>query len=137
MYSSGVQKARTTLRIIAGVIVTGERARLTANWEPFGVIEHIEGLRSELKSSALLDSEVLEDSHIEVYIVRIAQAVPPRISKRQSCWSGVGRRIVEQTSESSGPGGLNNPGLRIAYDIRVGGRSNSIGYAGVIVNRTS
>lgn len=68
--------------IIADAEIVGCRSRIPSNTHPLGVIENIEGFRTELERHALLDCKVLQKRHIEVRAMRIGEDVAAGIPKR-------------------------------------------------------
>jgi len=89
MHSAGVQEVsggRGGKCVGGRTIDVSSGASLTCNRGPLRVIKDVECFGAEFNGCALLDGEVLEDRHVEVDEVRIAQAVSAGVSKCQCCW---------------------------------------------------
>ena len=67
--------------VCARTVDVGSGACLTRNRGPLRVIKDVECLGAEFNGRALLDGEVLEDRHVKVHEVRIAETVSTGVSK--------------------------------------------------------
>ena len=60
------------------------------------MVEDVERLETELEGSFLFDGEMLEQCHIEVGPIRIAQEVPPDVSEGESSGHAERSGIVKE-----------------------------------------
>src|SRR5262249_31692373 len=95
------------------------------------VVENIEGFATELEPDALGDLEVLEERHVKVRAMRIAQEVSSRIAEGQAARWSKGGLIVECGAECI-ERNLSEPSIGIADQVGVRRRPDAVAYAGVI-----
>jgi len=133
MHSAGVQEVsggRGGKCVGGRTIDVSSGASLTCNRGPLRVIKDVECFGAEFNGCALLDGEVLEDRHVEVDEVRIAQAVSAGVSKCQCCWRCIGRLVVILPTVLVYRVRSN---FRIADDIGIGVGAISVSNASIIM----
>ena len=103
---------------------------------PLAMVEDVEGFGPEFEGHVLLYGKVLEQCHIEIGSVGIAQVVSARVPKREPRWDGKSSGIIEE------PGIAAQRDLArwwdvssgIADDVRVGAGPNAIADSGVVAD---
>ena len=103
---------------------------------PLAMVEDVKGFGPEFEGHVLLYGKVLEQCHIEVGSVGIAQVVSARVPKREPRWDGKSSGIIEE------PGIAAQRDLArwwdvssgIADDVRVGAGPNAIADSGVVAD---
>ena len=73
--------SETADRVCTGAVVTRSGTGIACDRSPLRMVEHVEGLCTELNGGALFYRKVLEQRHVEVNPIGIAQTVPSRISE--------------------------------------------------------
>ena len=84
MHSAGVQEVsggRSGKHVGARAVDVSSGTCLARDRGPLSVIKNVECLSAEFNGGALLDCKMLEDRHIKVDEVRIAETVSAGVSK--------------------------------------------------------
>src|SRR5579863_4973776 len=106
--------------------------------DELGVVEDVETLGTEFKSTALRDLEVFQNRQIKVQTAGIIQEVASCVSEGKSGGSGEGVRIEEGGAKAFRVGGaVGRPYVGISDHVRIGSRAGPAGHARIVENRSA
>src|SRR5947209_17077001 len=126
MRSARVQEALVQAACISGGVVGSTvAADVTVQPAELRVVENVESLGTEFEELVFRDKESLEQTHIEVQTVRVAQDIAACIAERQPRRCGKRTGVVEQRTLDVRSLGDRRRGVRVADNIGIRSLSRS------------
>src|SRR5947209_7054674 len=126
MRSARVQEALVeTTRVARRVVRTSVTTDVVVQAAELRMVENVESLGTEFEELVFRDKESLEQTHVEVQTVRVAQDIAACIAERQPRRCGKRTGVVEQRTLDVRSLGDRRRGVRVADNIGIRSLSRS------------
>src|SRR5579872_7450622 len=124
--------SRAVVGVGTGTEATADATRTTGNRCEVGVIEDVERLRTELQRYLFVNGEVLEQCHVEIGQVGVAQEVAVHIAEGQAAGQGKGSRVVVQIGADAAKRSIRTR-IRISDEVKVRtGAGDSVAHTSIV-----
>src|ERR1700723_3724179 len=127
-----VARSEPSHLICTRTVVARARTGVAGDRSPLDMVKHIERFRTELNRRSFLNGNVFKQRHIKVDSIRIAQAVPSRVSEGQAARLRVRSGVVIQWPESLQAASSAEARFGVTDLVGICGRTKPIPHARIV-----